>query len=122
MLLYGEEHPNGKEIGKLATKDESKVDCLIIMGTSLKIPGIKSLIKKFSRAARSRGGYIILVNKTDVITKEWNGVIDYQIEGACDDWVRMVEEELEMMEKQDEGESERRKIRRGREGRKIESC
>ncbi|CAG8647404.1 37785_t:CDS:2 [Gigaspora margarita] len=38
--------------------------------------------------------YVIFVNVTDVVTKGWNGLIDYQIEGACDEWVKFIEIEL----------------------------
>ncbi|CAG8676737.1 25855_t:CDS:2, partial [Gigaspora margarita] len=68
------------EIGQIAAHDQNKADCLIIMGTSLRIPGVKFLIKDFAKAVHKRKGYVILVNDTNVVTKEWNGIIDYQIE------------------------------------------
>ncbi|CAG8664550.1 42500_t:CDS:2 [Gigaspora margarita] len=84
----------GLEISQLAAHDQGKADCLIIMGTSLRILGVKSLIKNFARAIHGHGGFVILVNATDVVTKEWNGIIDYQIEGTCDEWVKLVGTEL----------------------------
>ncbi|RHZ47124.1 hypothetical protein Glove_590g24 [Diversispora epigaea] len=123
VLLYGDEHPNGYEISQLAAYDEAKADCLIIMGTSLKIPGVKALIKNFSRAVHDRGGYVILINKSDVVRREWNGIIDYQIEGTCDDWVRMIEDELAKMDKKrhPKDNSIDGKIRVEGEGNKLES-
>ncbi|KAF0550642.1 DHS-like NAD/FAD-binding domain-containing protein [Gigaspora margarita] len=66
VILYGDKHPNEFAIGEIAAFVQDKVDCLIIMGTSLKIP----------------------------VTKEWNGVIDYQIVGNCDDWIELIDKEL----------------------------
>ncbi|CAG8654247.1 1335_t:CDS:2, partial [Cetraspora pellucida] len=94
VILYGDSHPKGQEICQIATHDQNKADCLIIIGTSLRIPGVKALIKDFARAVHDRNGYVILVNTRDVVTKEWNGLIDFQIEGACDEWVKLVNIEL----------------------------
>ncbi|CAG8435677.1 5820_t:CDS:2 [Scutellospora calospora] len=55
---------------EIATYDQDKADCLIIMGTSLRIHGVKCLIKKFAEAVHDRNGYVIMVNATNVVTKE----------------------------------------------------
>ncbi|CAG8610602.1 2374_t:CDS:10 [Ambispora leptoticha] len=92
ILLYGDSHPQGEQIGEIAARDEEKSDCLIIMGTSLRIPGVKRLIKQFAKGVHTRNGKVILVNATDVARKEWQSYIDYQIIGTSDEWVRLVEE------------------------------
>ncbi|CAG8798234.1 2083_t:CDS:2, partial [Racocetra fulgida] len=69
--LYDNSHPKGLEIGQIATHYQDKADCLVIMGTSLRIPGVKAIIKDFARAVHDRK-----------VTKEWNGLIDYQIVGT----------------------------------------
>ncbi|CAG8789246.1 11450_t:CDS:2, partial [Dentiscutata erythropus] len=38
VILYGDKHPNELEIGEIAEYDQKKADCLLIMGTSLRIP------------------------------------------------------------------------------------
>ncbi|CAG8840942.1 12729_t:CDS:1, partial [Racocetra persica] len=48
VILYGDSHPKGLEIRQIAEHDQYKVDCLVIMGTSLRIPGVKALIKEFA--------------------------------------------------------------------------
>ncbi|RHZ54343.1 hypothetical protein Glove_428g90 [Diversispora epigaea] len=101
VLLYGDEHPNGVEISQLSAHDQSRADCLLIMGTSLKIPGVKTLIKKFARAVHDRNGHVIMVNKSDVVRREWNGFIDYQVEGDCDEWIKIVEGELAEVQPRD---------------------
>ncbi|CAG8748855.1 2332_t:CDS:2, partial [Gigaspora margarita] len=78
------------EIGQISAHDQDKADCLIIMGTSLRIPGVKALIKDFAKAVHERKGYVILVNATNVVTKEWNKIIYYQIEGTCDEIIKYI--------------------------------
>jgi len=100
-VLYGEPHPLGDEIGNMQTTDIArKPDMLIIMGTSLKVHGLKKLIKDFARSVHesapsndtlnsSRGkkwaGKVIFVNKTPPAA-EWSSIIDYHIAGETDEW------------------------------------
>ncbi|KAF0405619.1 DHS-like NAD/FAD-binding domain-containing protein [Gigaspora margarita] len=94
VVLYGDEHPNELEIGEIAKYDKKKADCLLIMGTSLRIPEVKHLIKEFAKAVHKRKSYVIMVNDTNVVNKEWSRIIDYQIVATCDDWVNLVDNEL----------------------------
>ncbi|CAJ0844332.1 8493_t:CDS:2 [Entrophospora sp. SA101] len=97
VVLYGDHHPHGLEIGQIAAKDKQKADCLIVMGTSLKVIGVKKLVKGFARGIHERGGKVIIVNVTDVTrSKEWNDIIDYQVEGTTDEWVSLLEKELDL--------------------------
>lgn len=48
------------------------------MGTTLKIPGFKKLVKELSKAVRSRGGIAVFVNREEMPSKEWQSVFDYQ--------------------------------------------
>lgn len=51
IVLYDEAHPLGEEIGAICGSDISrKPDVLVIMGTSLKVHGIKRLVKDFANA------------------------------------------------------------------------
>ncbi|CAG8745810.1 8222_t:CDS:2, partial [Racocetra persica] len=84
VILYGDKHPKELKIGEIAAYDKNKADCLIIMRTSLRIPEVKYLIKIFTEAVHDCNGYMIMVNATNVVTKEWNRIIDYQIIGTCD--------------------------------------
>ena len=101
IVLYDEPHPYGDEIGSMCTTDLSKKpDVLIIMGTSLKVHGIKKLVKDFARAVhghpaagspknKTGGGKVIFVNKT-APGAEWNGIIDVHVAGDTDSWVDRV--------------------------------
>ncbi|KAK9370804.1 DHS-like NAD/FAD-binding domain-containing protein [Lipomyces kononenkoae] len=88
IVLYGEEHPDGDVIGRCINSDiKSRPDCLIIAGTSLKVLGVKTLIRKMAKAVHDRGGVVVFVNKSSPAVSAWKGVIDYHIETDCDEWI-----------------------------------
>ncbi|KAK9471059.1 DHS-like NAD/FAD-binding domain-containing protein, partial [Dipodascopsis tothii] len=88
IVLYGEEHPDGENIGRCTASDfKARPDCLIICGTSLKVVGIKKLVKEAAKIVHERGGYVIYVNRTPLPASTWANVIDYYIESDCDLWV-----------------------------------
>ena len=95
IVLYDEPHPLGDEIGQIQAADVRKgPDLLIIMGTSLKVHGLKKLVKEFAKVTHARKGpktpgLVIFVNKTPP-GSEWDGVIDYHIEGDTDSWTEKV--------------------------------
>ena len=116
VVLYDEAHPLGDDIGAIQASDVSrKPDMLIIMGTSLKVHGLRKLVKEFAKAvhasappdptsakaqAKTWVGKVIFVNKTPP-SSEWNGVIDYHIEGETDAWAHRVEEDWRKMRPSD---------------------
>lgn len=78
---------------------------LIIMGTSLKVHGLKKLVKDFARtihASNSPGTSsqrpfkVIFVNKTPPAL-EWADVIDYHVAAESDRWVTKVLEDWKKM-------------------------
>jgi NAD-dependent histone deacetylase SIR2 len=53
-VLYDEAHPLGDDIGAIQASDVSrKPDMLIIMGTSLKVHGLRRLVKEFAKAVHA---------------------------------------------------------------------
>ncbi|EIW70370.1 hypothetical protein TREMEDRAFT_16281, partial [Tremella mesenterica DSM 1558] len=93
IVLYDEPHPLGDDIGQLQTYDMSRSpDLLLIMGTSLKVHGLKRLVKEFAKVVHGRNGKVIFINQT-APSKEWQGIIDVHIQGETDKWVQKVEEE-----------------------------
>lgn len=97
IVLYGEEHPSGAEIGFAMTRDlKSNPDLLLIMGTSLKVIGIRKLVRDVAKTVRSRGGKVILINSSDIGVKSasWRDIIDYHVHGDCDSWVAYLKEEI----------------------------
>ncbi|KAJ2383846.1 NAD-dependent deacetylase hst3, partial [Coemansia sp. RSA 2559] len=80
IVLYNETHPQGELIGELSEYDlKRRPDLLIVIGTSLKIPGIKRMIREMSRcvhscsarAKRAGAGMAIFINK-DEPPKGWD--------------------------------------------------
>lgn len=88
IVLYGEEHPSADLVGPLITHDLSLgPDVLLIMGTSLKVHGLKVMVKEFAKAVHTRGGKVVFVNRTKPPESTWGDVIDYWVEWDCDAWV-----------------------------------
>ncbi|KDR85425.1 hypothetical protein GALMADRAFT_108520 [Galerina marginata CBS 339.88] len=113
IVLYDETHPLGDDIGTIHTADLGrKPDMLIIMGTSLKVHGLKKLVKDFARtihsssspssaASSSKRPYkVIFVNKT-APGSEWSDIIDYHIGGETDRWTTKVVEDWKKMRPSD---------------------
>lgn len=94
IVLYGENHPSGDLISQGLSLDilRGRPDFFIIMGTSLKVDGVKKVVRQMSKQVHERGGIVILINKTSVGDSSWNGVIDYQIWSDCDTWVTYLED------------------------------
>ena len=104
IVLYDENHPFGDEIGAIHTADLArKPDMLIIMGTSLKVHGLKKLVKDFARTTHScatsgsrKPFKVLFVNKTPP-GAEWSDIIDYHISGETDQWSNRVIEDWKKM-------------------------
>ncbi|KAG8721835.1 hypothetical protein FRC09_007314 [Ceratobasidium sp. 395] len=106
IVLYDEPHPLGDHIGAVQTSDlGKKPDLLIVMGTSLKVHGLRRLVKSFAKAVHSsrplpnnnnnnnnpsHSHSVLFVNRTAPPPGEWTGVIDYHVEGDADTWVAQV--------------------------------
>lgn len=82
---------SGDEIADLQAKDLKKIpDCLVVMGTSLKIVGVKRLIKDFASLIQAgSGGSIVFINKT-APPKELHSCFDTYIERDCDSAVNVI--------------------------------
>ncbi|KAK0124794.1 hypothetical protein ONS96_008675 [Cadophora gregata f. sp. sojae] len=88
IVLYGEEHPNANLIAPLVTHDLALgPDVLLIMGTSLRVHGLKIMVREFAKAVHSRGGKVVFVNQTKPSESTWGDIIDYWVSWDCDQWV-----------------------------------
>lgn len=94
VVLYNEFHPMGESIGNLSASDlRKRPDLLLVMGTSLKIPGVRRLVKEMAKSVHSRpSGRSIFVNRTPPIGTEWNNVFDYHVMGDSDVAVAVFED------------------------------
>ena len=66
IVLYNENHPAGDDISTVLSADLARQpDCLIVMGTSLKVHGLKRMVKEMARQVRSNhNGPVIYINQT----------------------------------------------------------
>lgn len=91
VVLYGEEHPCAQELSTMITHDlRLSPQSLLIMGTSLRVHGLKTMVKEFAKAVHASGrgkGRVIFVNRTRPSDSVWSKVIDYWVEMDCDAWV-----------------------------------
>lgn len=93
MVLYNEHNPDEDAIGAVSCADlKSRPDAVIVVGTSLKVPGIRRLAKELCGVARDkRGGFTAWINHdpepTSIDVKDcW----DLVVTGDCDDVARHV--------------------------------
>ncbi|RUP46110.1 DHS-like NAD/FAD-binding domain-containing protein [Jimgerdemannia flammicorona] len=103
IVLYNEHHPYGERIGELQAMDlRRRPDVMIVMGTSLKIVGLKRFVKEAAKVVHAqRNGKVVFVNRTEP-GKEWEDVIDYHVLGDTDRWVELVEEWMDEEERKKE--------------------
>lgn len=77
LLLYDEQSPASETIADIVYHDlSSSPTFLLVAGTSLRIPGFKTLVKQFAQEVRNNGGIAIFVNREEV-GQEWDEVFDY---------------------------------------------
>lgn len=86
IVLYNEYHPEGDRIGDIATRDlKSRPDCLVIVGTSLKIPGVRTMCRDFARKVHSSKGVVLWINSEfpSQSIRDFVEFIDLIIVGDC---------------------------------------
>ncbi|MCJ1360468.1 MAG: hypothetical protein MMC33_010473 [Icmadophila ericetorum] len=84
VLLYGEPHPDDKEILETAEHDlRICPELVLIVGTKLAIPGARSIAADFCRATRSVGGVSFWISKEEP-TWRVKALCDYVLIRDCD--------------------------------------
>ncbi|KAK9470587.1 DHS-like NAD/FAD-binding domain-containing protein, partial [Dipodascopsis tothii] len=85
IVLYNEFNPDGEAIGKITSADlRSRPDGLLVVGTSLKIPGVRRIVREMSNAVHAAKGSVIWINNDDPpIGKEFDSCFDLIIKGDC---------------------------------------
>lgn len=132
IVLYDEAHPLGEEIGAICSADMSKrPDVLVIMGTSLKVHGIKRLVKDFANAVHyveskakdeesstpsssspikaapstnllaARNPKVVIFVNRTPPPADLAHIIDYWVEGDTDSWVQKCEADWRAARPQD---------------------
>ena len=94
VVLYGENHPSSDALGKITTFDLStSPDLLLILGTSLRVHGLKTMIREFAKAVHARAGgrgKVIFVNLSRPAESVWKDSLDYWVSMDCDAWTQAV--------------------------------
>lgn len=88
MVLYNEHNPDEEAIGSCMSADlRARPDALIVVGTSMKIPGVKRLVREMCGVVRSRrDGLTVWANHDDPPTgKEFEDCWDLVVKGPCDE-------------------------------------
>ncbi|EFR00394.1 Sir2 family histone deacetylase Hst4 [Nannizzia gypsea CBS 118893] len=87
MVLYNEYNPDEEAIGSVVSADlRARPDALVVVGTSLKIPGVRRIVKEMCRVVRGRrNGTTVWINHDPLPSgKEFEDCWDLAIKGDCD--------------------------------------
>ncbi len=91
IILYGEEHPSADAIGDITSNDLTmSPEFLLILGTSLHVHGLKTLVREFAKAVHARPGgkgKVVFINLSRPAESVWKGIIDYWVCMDCDERV-----------------------------------
>jgi len=96
IVLYNEPHPQGDQIAEHVNNDLGRrPTLLLVMGTSLRVVGLKKMVKDLARAVHSQpNGLVVYVNKSEAAPKsEWRTIFDYELLGECDRWMELIEQQ-----------------------------
>ena len=87
MVLYNEGNPDEDAIGSVVTADlRSRPDAIIVVGTSLEIPGVKRIVREMCKVVRGRrDGVAVWINRgPPPVAKEFEDCWDLVVAGDCD--------------------------------------
>jgi NAD-dependent histone deacetylase SIR2 len=107
VVLYNEFNPDAEVIGQITESDlTSRPDGLIVVGTSLKIPGVRRMVREMSQAVHASKGTTIWMNIDDppqITKREFEGCFDLIVKGDCQiipELLNDYEQEVEDLERQ----------------------
>ncbi len=107
IVLYNEYNPDEEAIGNVSKADLRRVpDAVVVVGTSLKIPGVRRLVKEMCQLTRSRRDGITAWINLDPEPQgvEFKDCWDLVVRGKCDDIAGLVN--LPRWDQQDIGDRE----------------
>ncbi|AEO65864.1 uncharacterized protein THITE_35412 [Thermothielavioides terrestris NRRL 8126] len=107
IVLYNEYNPDEEAIGNVSKADLRRVpDAVIVVGTSLKIPGVRRIVKEMCQLTRSRRDGITAWINLDPEPQgaEFKDCWDLVVRGKCDDIAELVN--LPRWDQQDIGDRE----------------
>lgn len=92
MVLYNEHNPDDEAIGSVTREDlRKRPDAVIVVGTTLKVPGVKRIVREMCATVRNRkdGVAIWINNDPEPSGKEFDDCWDIVVRAKCDDVARL---------------------------------
>lgn len=87
IVLYNEPNPDSEAIGAVTEADlSSRPDCLLVVGTTLKIPGVKRMVKELAQSVHAANGVNVWMNIDDpppVLSTQFEDCFDLLVKGDC---------------------------------------
>lgn len=93
IVLYNEHNPDEDAIGAVVTSDlRTRPDAVLVVGTSMKIPGVKRIVREMCGVVRGRqSGVSVWINRDPVpVAKEFEDCWDLIVKGDSDEVARQV--------------------------------
>ncbi|OJJ49689.1 hypothetical protein ASPZODRAFT_139064 [Penicilliopsis zonata CBS 506.65] len=92
IVLYNEHNPDEEAIASVMNADvRSRPDALVVVGTSLKIPGVRRLVKNLCTVIRGRrNGVTMWINNEPPVGREFEDCWDLMVKGDCEEVARLV--------------------------------
>lgn len=91
MVLYNEHHPDDEAIGSCTSSDlRTRPDAIIVAGTTLKVPGVRRIVREMCAVVRDRrdGVTIWINNDPEPVGKDLENSWDIVVKGPCDEVAR----------------------------------
>ncbi|KAF2198212.1 DHS-like NAD/FAD-binding domain-containing protein [Delitschia confertaspora ATCC 74209] len=89
MVLYNEHNPDDEAIGSVSIADvRARPDAVIVVGTTLKVPGVRRVVKEMCKVVRDRrdGVAVWINNDPEPTGKDFSW--DLVVQGPCDEVAR----------------------------------
>jgi len=91
MVLYNEHNPDDEAIGSCVAADlRTRPDAVIVVGTTLKVPGVRRIVREMCATVRGRrdGMNIWINNDPEPMGKDLADLWDLVVQGPCDEVAR----------------------------------
>ncbi|KAI9844414.1 MAG: hypothetical protein M1837_005615 [Sclerophora amabilis] len=91
IVLYNEHNPDDEAIGAVTRADlKSRPDAVIVVGTTLKVPGVRRIVREMCGVTRGRrdGVAIWINNGPEPSGREFEDCWDLVVRGDCDEVAR----------------------------------
>ena len=88
MVLYNEHNPDDVAIGKVTQDDlRRRPDAVIVAGTTLKVPGVRRIVREMCGVVRDRRGGVAIWINNDLppVAKDLEDCFDIIVRGPCDE-------------------------------------